>query len=75
MQIDARDLEVQDLLTRLKDILSAKRGSDVNIEILSSSRDDTIKTKSFVDFSGCQTKIEKKEGYYIIRITGSPCCV
>jgi hypothetical protein len=74
MQIDGRALDIQDLLTRLKDILSSKRGSDVNIEIFSSSRDDVKKIKSFVAFSGCQTTVEAKEEYYIIRITGSPCC-
>jgi hypothetical protein len=67
-------MDLQDLLKRLKEILEKERGCDVHIEILSSSPDDIKKIKSFVALSGCQAAAEEKEGYYLVLVTGSPCC-
>jgi hypothetical protein len=71
-------MDLKDLLKRLKEILEKERGCDVHIEILSSSPDDIKKIKSFVALSGCQAAAEEaaeeKEGYYLVLVTGSPCC-
>lgn len=73
--IDARNLELKELFMKLKEILESELGKDVFIEILINTFTDIKKIKSFVSMSGCQTDAEKKDGYYIVRVTGTPCCV
>jgi hypothetical protein len=75
MYIDARELELQDLFRKLKEILASKLGEDVFLEILIQNRGDVKRIKTFVALSGCQTAVEEREGNYLVRITGSPCCV
>jgi hypothetical protein len=74
MHIDARDLELHDLLNKLKEILASSRGCDVDIEILVNSTTDTKKITAFVSMSGCSTDIDKKNNYYIIHVKGNICC-
>jgi hypothetical protein len=73
--IDARNSTLQEVFLQLKELLSSKRGDDVFIEILIGSLADAAKIKSFVAFSGCRADAEKREGHYLVRITGTPCCV
>lgn len=75
MNIDARELDLKELFQKLKQILASKLGEDVFIEILIQNQRDVKKIQSFAALSGCQTSVEKKEGYFIVQITGSPCCV
>lgn len=74
MVIDARRLELQEFFKRLKEILASECGTDVFIEVIV-DRDSLKKVKSFIAMTGCRTAVEEKNGYYIIRITGTPCCV
>jgi hypothetical protein len=75
MKIDARALDLRELFQTLKEVLATKLGEDVFIEILIQKQSDVKKIQSFAALSGCQTSVEGKEGYFIVRITGSPCCV
>ncbi len=75
MVIDARNLQLEELFRRLREILASKIGTEVFIEILFDTHTDTKKIKAFVSMSGCQMEIGEKEGDKILRITGSPCCV
>ena len=74
MKIDARELDSKELLLRLKNILGSRCEDKVDIEILMSSVSETKKVESFVSMSGCQSTVDKKEGYYIMRVWGNPCC-
>lgn len=74
-RVDARELDSQELFLKLNDILSSKWGKDVFIEILIDTFTATKKVKAYISMTGCKTEIEKKEGYYIVRVTGTPCCV
>lgn len=75
MTIDARELESHELFRKLKDILTSKVGTDVFIEILFDTRPAAKKVRAFISMTGCQTELEEKEEYYVLRVTGSPCCV
>ncbi len=74
MIVDARTIDTRELLLQMRDILADKCGQDVSIEVFLSGEGDTRRLKAFVSMSGCQTIVEKKEGYYIVRITGNVCC-
>jgi hypothetical protein len=74
MLIDARKLKSQELFLQLRDILGSKRGCNVQIEILINTLKDTKKVKAFVSMSGCNTNVEKKNDYYILHVSGTPCC-
>ncbi len=74
MHIDARNLELHDLLTEFKDALSSNRGCAVDIEVLASTENHAKKVAAFASMSGCSTKIDKKNNYYIIHVKGNVCC-
>ncbi len=74
MKIDARDLDLQELFIKLKEVLASKLGCDVNIEILINTLADTKKITAFVSMAGCRTEIDKKDNYYIMHVKGTPCC-
>lgn len=74
MYIDARGLDVRDLMQKLKELFDSSRGNDVNIEILIDKEADKKKVKSFVAMSGCRATIEEKEDSCIIKVRGIPCC-
>jgi hypothetical protein len=74
MYIDARGLDVLDLMKKLKELFDSSRGKDVNIEILIEKETDKKKIKSFVAMSGCRATIEEKEDRCIIIVRGIPCC-
>jgi hypothetical protein len=74
MHIDARELDLKDLFIKLKEILASKLGCEVSIEVLVNTSDDAKRLTAFVSMSGCRTEIDKKDNYYIMQITGIPCC-
>jgi hypothetical protein len=74
-QIDARNIELHDLVIKLKDLLSTKLGEDVEITISIATWENAKKIKTFFSMSGCQSIVNKKDEYYIIEVTGNPCCV
>jgi len=74
MEIDARELDMQDLFKKLKENLSCKCGSDVSIDILLNTTEEARKISAFVSMSGCKTEIDKKGECYIMHISGTPCC-
>lgn len=61
-------------MMELKGILASKHGCNVSIEIMLNTADDVGKFTSFAAMSGCKTEIDKKDGYYIMHVTGIPCC-
>ncbi len=74
MIVDARTLETRELLLRMRDVLADHCGQEVFIEVFLSGEGETKRLKAFVSMSGCQTVVERKEGYYIVHITGNVCC-
>ncbi len=74
MHIDARSIDSQELLIRLKEILASNRGCNVDIEILFNTLDETKKINAFISMSGCRTEVEKKDECYIMHVRDIPCC-
>jgi hypothetical protein len=58
----------------MRDLLADHCGREVSVEVFLSSSGETKRLRAFVSMSGCQTEVEEKEGYYVVRITGSVCC-
>jgi len=73
--IDARGIELKEVYIRLKEILASKLGAEVFIEIRLGTLNDTRSVKAFVSMTGCKTEVREEEGYYVVVIKGSPCCV
>ncbi len=74
MNIDARGLDVQDVLKRIREVFDAGRGKDVQIEILIDKEADKKKVKSFIAMSGCRATIEERADGCRITVRGIPCC-
>lgn len=74
MQIDARELEITELLKKLKEILSSQRCGEVNVDLNVKTAADAKKIEAFASMSGCSTKIDKKDNYYLVHVKGNPCC-
>lgn len=74
MHIDARELDSQDVLKKLKKILSSNRECYLVIDVQVKTVSEAKKISGFVSMSGCTTEIDKKDDSYIIHIRGIPCC-
>ncbi len=74
MHIDARNLDSNELLSKLKDLMASSHGCEVDLEVIVSLASESKRVKSFAAMSGCRTEVTIQEGYYIMHITGSPCC-
>lgn len=74
MHIDARSLDIQELLSKLKELLSSACGHEVDIEMTINSLSEAKKVKAFAAMSGCRTEVAKKGECYILSIKGIPCC-
>ena len=66
---------MREVFEKLKEIMCSFSGKEVDIEILVKSYGDSRKLSTFALMSGCKTRIEKKEEYCIVRISGYACCV
>jgi len=75
MIFDGRNIEVREVLLRLKEALTSCIGEEVSIDILLKELDDVRRVKAFASMSGCVTAIEGRDGYYLLRIRGNVCCV
>jgi len=74
MEIDGREMDVQELLKKLKDIMSSKRECFLAIDVLVKAMSDAKKITGFASMSGCTATIDIKEDYCIIHVRGIPCC-
>ncbi|HBH62157.1 MAG TPA: hypothetical protein DDX85_10560 [Nitrospiraceae bacterium] len=74
MEIDGREMDVQEVLKQLKDILSSKRACFLAIDVLVSTVSDAKKITGFASMSGCTAEIDIKDNYCIIHVRGIPCC-
>ncbi len=75
MVIDAREMKLLELFSKLKTLFEARCGHEVAVEVMIGTYRDSKRITAFASMSGCQTNTEKKEGYYIVRISGNVCCV
>lgn len=75
MEIDAREIGLSELFVELRELMCSSCGKEVDIDILVKGYSDSRKLSTFALMSGCRTNIEKKEEYYIVRISGHACCV
>ncbi|MEW6602923.1 MAG: hypothetical protein AB1499_18270 [Nitrospirota bacterium] len=74
MEIDGREMDVQELLKQLKDIMSSKRECFLSIDVLTKTMSDAKKITGFASMSGCTAEIDKKDDYCIVHVRGIPCC-
>ena len=73
MVIDGRKIESRELFIKLKEIFARHGNEEVSVDLLLETRQDTKRAKAFVSMCGLETKIEEKEGYYLLKISGTPC--
>jgi len=74
MKIDARDMSLDDILKRLRDILCNNRCEEINIEIIIEDSDSVKKVCTFLKMSGCKTDVIKKDSEFMVYASGYPCC-
>ncbi|RJR14696.1 MAG: hypothetical protein C4581_13500 [Nitrospiraceae bacterium] len=74
MELDGREMDIQDLLRQLKEILSSKRECFLSIDVLTRTLADAKKITGFASMSGCTATIDTKDNYCIIHVRGIPCC-
>lgn len=74
MMIDAREIELMDLLLQLKEILAAQCNLEVSIDVVVRNFPDSKKVSTFAAMSGCQTETLETDGCYLVRISGNVCC-
>lgn len=74
MHIDARSMDVQEVLAKLKELMYSACGREVDIEFTMDSLPGAKKVIAFAKMSGCRTEVEEKGECYIISIKGIPCC-
>jgi TusA-related sulfurtransferase len=72
MKLDARGLKPEELFRKLKHMLSSC-GSNESVEVLVYDQVTAKKVKAFASMSGCPVEIEKKEDFFILRITENTC--
>jgi hypothetical protein len=74
MTVDGREISLTELFLRLKELFDAQCGMDVDVDVFVGNFRDSKKVSAFAAMSGCRTDLAKREGFYIVRITGSVCC-
>ncbi|MBI5187620.1 MAG: sulfurtransferase TusA family protein [Nitrospirae bacterium] len=73
MIIDVRGLEDPEPLKKLKEALSSQCATDVFIEVMVDTKEYVKKIQAFASMSGCTTKVEEKNGYWLVRVRGGTC--
>ena len=73
MYIDGRDLSIEEVLTRMRDIARAQCGAEVDLQVHVDSKDDAAKIKGFASMTGCDVKIQRKDDGYLMNISGGSC--
>lgn len=75
MEMSAQGIGTHEFFVKLRDILAANRGTEVSINVKSSTAEDARKILTFVSMTGCKAVIEKEDERFIVHITGIPCCI
>ena len=75
MEIDGRYSELHEILLQIREILAASVGREVLMEVLIKTPNEARKVKAFVSMSGCKVHMDKKNGHFVVRVTGAVCCV
>lgn len=76
MVIDAREIGLHEILTKLKQIFEEYREKEIDIKILIKTQSDGKRIKAFAAMSGYNANVEVKNGYFSTHITGISCgCV
>jgi len=76
MVIDVREMQNDiELLKKVKEVLSSYCGKEITLEILINSCQNPARVVSYISMSGCQAVFEEKEGYYLVKVSGSVCCI
>lgn len=73
MFIDARGLGHPEPLQKLKKALSSQCATDVFIKIIVDTQEYAKRIQGFAAMSGCTTKLEGKDGYWVVHIKGGTC--
>jgi len=73
MQIDTRGLKHPEPLKKIKDVVSSMCTNYVDVEVLVDTCEYGRTVKGFAEMTGCETEVEKKDDYCIVRIKGGSC--
>ncbi len=73
MNIDGREIESKELLLQLREIFAQHCNREVSLEVLLRTMQDAKRAKAFVAMCGLRTAIEEKEGFCLLKISGTSC--
>ena len=75
MLIDAREIELQELFVKLREIMCTSSGEEVMVDVLITDCSASRKVTSFASMSGYRTSVENKGEHCVVHISGYACCV
>lgn len=75
LRFDARGIGNHELFIKLREELASAKGREVSIELLTDTSDSAKKVEAFVAMTGCSSETRENNGYFIVTIKGSPCCI
>ena len=73
MIIEGRGLEERELLLRLRETFAGGGTGEVSIEVLLETLRGARRAKAYVAMCGLETRIEEREGYFSLKISGISC--
>ncbi len=73
MNIDGRETGAKELLIKLRDIFAQHCNREVSLEVLLRTRRDAKRAKAYVAMCGLRAAIEEKEGFCLLKISGTSC--
>lgn len=73
MQVDFRGMKHPEPLRKVKSIIRSTCTKHIDIEILIDTIDYGKIIKMFADMTSCRTKIEMRDGYCVVTISGDSC--
>lgn len=71
--IDGREMQIEDVLKKLRDFLGSRSSLDEPVEVLVRTREDAKKVKGFASMTGSTTKFTQHGGYCSLLVSGGSC--
>lgn len=73
MYIDGTRSSIEDVLTKVRDLMRSQPAGEADVEVLVESREHAIKVKAFCSMTGCDVKTARSDDGYRMKVTGGSC--
>ena len=73
MYIDGKNQSIEEVLIKVRDTVRSQPTGESDVEVYVETRDHAVKVKAFATMSGNTVDISRKDGGYLIRVTGGSC--